>query len=55
MTMTVYDFTTNDPTQTVGGIANSVCQKGSRRLAARLFLSVGRTANRAGSRPRSRR
>ena len=27
MTMTVYDFTTNAPTQTLGGVANSVCQK----------------------------
>jgi serine/threonine protein kinase len=27
MTMTVYDFTSNAPTQTVGGVANSVCQK----------------------------
>jgi serine/threonine protein kinase len=27
MTMAVYDFTTNAPTQTLGGVANSVCQK----------------------------
>lgn len=27
MTMTIYDFTTNAPTQTLGGVANSVCQK----------------------------
>ena len=27
MTMTVYDFTSNAPTQTLGGVANSLCQK----------------------------
>jgi predicted Ser/Thr protein kinase len=27
MTMNVYDFTSNAPTQTLGGVANSVCQK----------------------------
>lgn len=27
MTMSVYDFTSNAPTQTLGGVANSVCQK----------------------------
>jgi serine/threonine protein kinase len=27
MTMSVYDFTSNAPTQTLGGVANSICQK----------------------------
>jgi serine/threonine protein kinase len=27
MTMSVYDFTSNAPTQTLGGVANNVCQK----------------------------
>jgi hypothetical protein len=27
MTMTIYDFTSNAPTQTLAGVANSICQK----------------------------
>ena len=27
MTITIYDFTSNAPTQTLGGVANSLCQK----------------------------
>jgi hypothetical protein len=25
--MTIYDFTSNAPTQTLAGVANSICQK----------------------------
>jgi hypothetical protein len=56
MTMTVYDFTSNAPTQTIGGVAQQrLPERGGRRLAAKLRLRAGRTGNRAGNHSRSRK